>query len=152
MTTTEAPSVANALAMSAPMPFDAPVTTAPVTTATLLIKNIATQTVGDELTFARRLDQAGDFEFLHVVGDSGGGDLAAACADGLAGKTFSSAANAPEQIVASRVRERLGNQVEAGVGESRCSHSIMSERFRNPFGSHRLESANGVCKWRMWWS
>ena len=82
---------------------------------------------------------------LCVVGDGGGGDLATIRADGLACEGIACLANAAEEIVAARVRERLGDQVEPVVVKFLHSHTNMLEPFPYPFDSHRLESARGVC-------
>jgi len=90
-------------------------------------EHVAVEAIGDELALAGRLDQAGDLELLHVVGDGGGGDLST-FAKLLAGERVAGLADAAEQIVAAGVGEGSGDAVEACVGESSGGHSVYLRR------------------------
>jgi hypothetical protein len=84
---------------------------------TVGVKHFAAEAVADEFAFANGFDEAGGFEFLHVVGDGGGGD-GAAVADLLAGESVACFGYAAEQIVAAWIGQRLGDEVEASVVET----------------------------------
>jgi hypothetical protein len=87
------------------------------------LEDVAAETVGDELAFAGGFDQAGGLEFLHMVGDGGGGDVAAT-AEGLAGEAIAGAANAAQEIEAAWVGQSPGDEVDAVFGEGGRGHNL----------------------------
>jgi glucose-6-phosphate 1-epimerase len=107
-------------------------------------EDIAAEAVGDELAVAGGLDKAGGFELFHVMGDGGGRDLGAS-AKMLAGECVAGFADAAKEVVAARIGERFGDQLETGVGEACNCHSCMLERLHAVSTRIDWNRGNGAC-------